>query len=200
MNNALMRNEGPKVQFESLLRSTNRNGMESVLYMLNLGDFYTAPASTRFHGAESGGLLAHSLATCETLNALAVAFPDSFAIVPRESIIIASLLHDVCKMDFYKKGFRNRKNEATGQWEKVEVYEIEDQFPLGHGEKSVILLLQWGLSLTSSEMMAIRWHMGGFDDAGRAYGGAQSLTVAMQEPLVTFLHAADLIAGNVWRR
>lgn len=89
--------------------------------------------------------------------------PASVNDVKRESVIIASLLHDVCKTDIYHRTVKRRKDKTTGMWEDSEGYGISyKKFPMGHGEKSVIQLLLSGLSLQDDEMLAIRWHMGSF--------------------------------------
>ena len=74
-------------------------------------------------------------------------------------IAIVALLHDLCKTNFYKIGFRNVKDEQTGKWEKVPYYTIEDKYPFGHGEKSVFLIERF-MKLKVDEAIAIRWHMG----------------------------------------
>lgn len=179
-----------KDEFIQLLKSVQRAGINNLLsYLQTKTDFFSAPASTTHHGAKDGGLLEHSLAVYH--NAVKIIETFSRKHNP-ESLIICALLHDVCKANFYRKGFRNRKNETTGQWEKIEIYEIDDHFPIGHGEKSVILLQKF-IMLTDEEMMAIRWHMGGFDDSARGYGGAQALANSMKRyPLVVALQMADL--------
>lgn len=107
-----------------------------------------------------------------------------------ESFAICGLLHDVCKAQFYKEGTRNVKNEQTGAWEKKPYYMIEDSFPYGHGEKSVFLIERF-LRLKTSEAIAHRWHMGGFDDAAR--GGSFAISQAYDRyPLAVKLHLADL--------
>lgn len=109
-----------------------------------------------------------------------------------ESYAICALLHDICKVNFYKVSSRNVKNEATGKWEKVPFYQVEDPFPYGHGEKSVYLIERF-MRLKTEEAVAIRWHMGGFDDAVR--GGSYAATDAFNRyPLAVKLHVADLIA------
>lgn len=109
-----------------------------------------------------------------------------------ESFALCALLHDLCKANFYKKGTRNVKNEATGAWEKVLNYTIEDQFAYGHGEKSVWLIERF-IKLKPAEAIAIRWHMGGFDEAAR--GGSFAISQAYdQYPLAVKLHMADLYA------
>ena len=102
------------------------------------------------------------------------------------------MLHDLCKANYYKAGTRNVKNETTGQWEKVPSYSVEDLFPYGHGEKSVFLIERF-VRLKPAEATAIRWHMGGFDDAAR--GGNFSISVAYDKyPIAVKLHLADLEA------
>ena len=100
------------------------------------------------------------------------------------------MLHDLCKAQFYKVSTRNVKNDVTGQWEKVPYYTVEDAFPYGHGEKSVFLIERF-MRLKTSEAMAIRWHMGGFDDSAR--GGSFAISLAYEKyPLAVKLHLADL--------
>ena len=107
-----------------------------------------------------------------------------------ESFAICALLHDLCKAQFYKVTTRNVKNEETGKWEKQPFYMVEDVFPYGHGEKSVFLIERF-MRLKTSEAMAIRWHMGGFDDTAKAGGFAISLAYD-KYPLAVKLHLADL--------
>ena len=115
-----------------------------------------------------------------------------------ETFAICGLLHDLCKANFYKPGTRNVKNEVTGQWEKVPSYSIEDAFPYGHGEKSVYLIERF-MRLRTAEAVAIRWHMGGFDDSVR--GGSRAMGEAFyQYPLAVKLHLADLTATYLLER
>ena len=107
-----------------------------------------------------------------------------------ESFTICALLHDICKAQYYKTSTRNQKNEETGQWEKVPYYSVEDLFPYGHGEKSVFLIERF-MRLKLDEAMAIRWHMGGFDDSARAGGYAMSQAFE-KYTLAVKLHLADL--------
>lgn len=180
-----------KTKFIKLLDQTERSGIEELThYLENETDFFIAPASTRFHGAFEAGLLAHSLAVYDNLVKVVSLYGLN---IKADSLIICALLHDFCKANFYRRGFRNRKNPNTSIWEQVEVYEVHDQLPLGHGEKSVMIVQQY-ISLTAEEMLAIRWHMGGFDGAASSTGG-RSLSLAMnQYPLVAALHMADLAA------
>ena len=154
-------------------------------------DFFTAPASTRFHGAFSEGLVIHSLNVFDLLykrNSLEHTEND-------ESIAIVSLLHDVCKADFYKETTRNVKDDQTGRWEKVPYFSIDDQFPFGHGEKSVYLIERY-MRLDPTEAIAIRWHMGGFDDNAKV-GGFNVANAFGRYPLAVKLHLSDLEATYI---
>ncbi|MGN1326765.1 MAG: HD domain-containing protein, partial [Clostridia bacterium] len=104
-----------KEEFIELLKSTNREGMENVLNFLEKSDFYTAPASTKFHGNYEGGLLEHSFKVYEIF---AEKIKNAGLNTPNDTIIISALLHDICKTNFYKTDYRNAKN-ARGEWEKV---------------------------------------------------------------------------------
>lgn len=172
---------------EIYTRDIHRPGSEKLLDWLQTTDFFRAPASTRFHGACEQGLVLHSLNVHRALTRYFFEEGDS-----AESFAICALLHDLCKANFYKPGTRNVKNEATGQWEKVLTFTIEDAFPYGHGEKSVYLIERF-MKLKTSEAVAIRWHMGGFDEAAR--GGSYAVSQAYdQYPLAVKLHMADLAA------
>lgn len=163
-----------------------RQGSQEFLDWLLKTDFFTAPASTKYHGACEGGLLLHSLNVYKTLRERYFEEgKDS-----EESFAICALLHDLCKAQFYKVSTRNVKNDVTGQWEKVPYYTVEDAFPYGHGEKSVFLIERF-MRLKTSEAMAIRWHMGGFDDSAR--GGSFAISLAYEKySLAVKLHLADL--------
>ncbi|MDL2215807.1 hydrolase [Ruminococcaceae bacterium OttesenSCG-928-N02] len=177
-----------KAQFVSLFtQHVKREGAEPFLAWLERTDFFTAPASTRFHGACEGGLLMHSLNVCNVM------FERFFTEGENpESYAICGLLHDLCKANFYKNSTRNVKNEETGVWEKVPYYTVQDSFPYGHGEKSVFLIERF-MRLKPAEAVAIRWHMGGFDDAAK--GGNFAISEAYREyPLAVKLHLADLEA------
>lgn len=164
----------------------SREGSKELLKWLKTTDFFTAPASTKYHCACTGGLLMHSLNVYKVL--ISKHFNEETD--SRESAAICALLHDLCKAHFYKTSTRNVKNEETGVWEQVPFYMVEDAFPYGHGEKSVFLIERF-MRLKTSEAMAIRWHMGGFDDAARSGGFAMSLAFD-KFPLAVQLHMADL--------
>ena len=150
---------GYKEEFCGLFQEhVTRAGGEQLLAWLEKTDFFTAPASTKFHCACEFGLVQHSLNVYKVLREKYLEEGDS-----EESFALCGLLHDVCKAQFYKISTRNVKNEETGQWEKRPYYSVEDAFPFGHGEKSVYLIERF-VRLKPAEAMAIRWHMGGFDD------------------------------------
>ncbi|MDY4443310.1 HD domain-containing protein [Butyricicoccus sp.] len=164
-----------------------RRGADRLLEWLMGSDFFTAPASTRFHAAYEGGLVEHSL------NVYKVFMKKHFVEGEDdpESVAIATLLHDICKAGFYEVSYRNRKNEA-GTWEKVPYYTINDRFPYGHGEKSVFLIERF-MRLKNEEAFAIRWHMGGFDDSAKA--GSFAIAHAFEQyPLAVKVHLSDLEA------
>lgn len=141
----------------------HRDGADKLLdFLENKSDFFTCPASTRYHNAFEGGLLRHSLNVYKCLCAYMERprVKEEYGLTATdESIAVVALLHDLCKVNFYRTSYRNAKNERTGQWEKVPYYEIHDTLPYGHGEKSVYMLSGF-IRLTRDEAMAIRWHMG----------------------------------------
>ena len=141
----------------------HREGSEKLLeyLMSDKSDFFTAPASTRFHGSHEGGLLEHSLNVYHCLVDY-LARPRAKEVYKMEysaeSVALCALLHDICKMNFYKVDYRNAKNDR-GEWEKVPYYTIDDRLPYGHGEKSVYIISGY-IRLTREEAFAIRYHMG----------------------------------------
>ena len=164
----------------------HREGARELLEWMQKTDFFTAPASSKFHCACEQGLVMHSLSVYRTM---VEKHFDSETDNP-ESFAICALLHDLCKAQFYKVSSRNVKNEETGQWEKKPFYAVEDVFPYGHGEKSVFLIERF-MRLKTYEAMAIRWHMGGFDEAVK--GGSFSISLAFEKyPLAVKLHLSDL--------
>lgn len=194
-----------KEEFLELLRSTKRDGIEDVITDLEELGFFTAPASAGHHLNVEGGLVLHSINTCKAALAIWEGMkplePSLATEVKRDSIIIASLLHDVCKSDIYKRSVKKRKN-ALGQWEDCEGYKVSyKDFPMGHGEKSVILLLCSGLDLSDDEMLAIRWYMGAWGinmnsyEDERCYDTARALY-----PLVSIIQTADGLAAAILER
>lgn len=189
-------------EFVELLYSTGREGMDEVIGQLEELGFFQAPASSKFHLNHEGGLLEHSLNVCKVglmLREQMLALkPDLKESLNKESVIIAALLHDICKADIYQKCIRKRK-DRLGQWVDYETYELDySDFPLGHGEKSVIVLLRMGLDLSDDEIMAIRWHMSAWDlpfqspDLKANFDTAKRLC-----PLCSLIQAADGLASNL---
>lgn len=185
---------GCKEEFiELYTASITRTGSAELLQWMQTTDFFDAPASTRYHGACENGLVMHSINVCKVLQSRFGAEYEN-----AESLAICGLLHDLCKANFYKPGFRNVKDDATGVWSKVPTYTIQDAFPYGHGEKSVYLIERF-MRLKPAEAVAIRWHMGGFDDAVR--GGSYAISEAWRNyPLGVMLHIADLEATYLLER
>lgn len=199
--------EQNKTEYIALCRQYIRRdeeGRERLLEYLEKSDFYVAPSSASFHLNEVGGLCRHSMNVFETalhLNrtwlepkreAGLAAFDKP---VPEESIAIAALFHDLCKVNFYRRTERYKK-DAEGRWVTYPGYVVEDKFPFGHGEKSC-LIVGWFLRLQQPELLAIRWHMGMFEMAPQGSGMSYSYRSAMDShPLVALLQVSDMLAAN----
>ncbi|MBR2377319.1 MAG: hydrolase [Clostridia bacterium] len=182
-----------KEDFIKIFNSTiKREGADKLLAFLETSDFFTAPASTRYHCAFEGGLVSHSVNVYKRLlfnieNEFGSEWEKYYS---HETIAICSLLHDLCKVSYYKKDYRNVKE--NGQWVKKEVYVKEEDLPYGHGEKSVYILQSF-IKLTREEAVAINFHMGGFDV--RVKGGDGSISEAYDKfPLAIMLHVSDIEA------
>ena len=148
--------------FIEKLKNTKREGIENVISELDGLGLFAAPTSSRFHLYCEGGLVGHSMNVCNVaLDVREVMIGRNPSLADRlsiDSIIIAALLHDTCKADIYKPAIKKQKNKLS-IWVHVQGYDVEySNFPLGHGAKSVIVLLRAGLKLTDDEIMAIRWH------------------------------------------
>ena len=198
-----MDKEKNKQEFEDLLRSTKREGIDYVIGDLEHDGFFEAPASAGHHLNVAGGLCQNSLNVCHAAlmiyEGMGKLDPASAGKVKRESVIIASLLHDVCKTDIYHRTVKKRKNKVTGMWEDSEGYGISyKKFPMGHGEKSVIQLLLSGLALQDDEMLAIRWHMGAFGLNLNSYEDERCYdTARMEYPLCSIVQCADSLAAAI---
>jgi hypothetical protein len=188
-------NNTNKEEFIKIFKENiTRDGSDALLECLlsSKSDFFTAPASTRYHGAYEGGLCEHSLnvyhCLCDYLSRerTKTIYRMNYS---DESIALTALLHDVCKMNFYKKEKRNRKNEF-GQWESYDTFGIDDKFPYGHGEKSVYIVSEF-VKLSKMEAFAIRYHMGfsGIEDKNNI-GAAFEMY-----PLALALSVADMEAS-----
>jgi hypothetical protein len=171
----------------------HREGSEELLkYLLSPGcDFFTAPASTRFHLARESGLVEHSINVYNCLKdylARPKVRTEYGLIVSDESVAIIALLHDLCKCNVYQKSMRNMKDKS-GQWVQVPSYEFSDSLPYGHGEKSVYIISGF-MKLTRDEAFAIRYHMGFSDTENK-----QNVSAAFENfPLAFALSTADMEA------
>lgn len=194
-----------KERFVELLKSTQREGVEYVIEDLESLGFFEAPASSTQHLNYDGGLVEHSLNVYDMAVMLREQIiarrPDLEKLLPTESIIIASLLHDVCKADIYRKVMRRRK-DAIGTYEEYQAYEVDySNLPIGHGEKSVIMILRSGMYLEDDEVIAIRWHMSAWDLPFQSFELSKSLNVARDKsPLCSLIHTADTLAANLLER
>lgn len=182
-------------------------GIDNLIQYLLSTDFFTAPASTHYHLSCEGGLAQHSLNVYKRLynevitEITKIVGDDEEAVSKvtadmRYSIVICSLCHDICKTNFYEATTRNIKNPETGKWETVPSYSVNDQLAMGHGEKSLYILMKLGVVLSDEEALAIRWHMGGFDTAFK--GGAYGLNEVYDKSLLALLlHIADQKASHI---
>jgi len=178
------------------LKAVKREGMdEFIKFLEERTDFKTAPASTKYHMNYPGGLAEH------TLNVLRFTrHAQNMVQVPEmsaDSITLVSILHDLCKVNYYKRDevFDKEYKNETNRWRMMEVWGVDDKVPLGHGEKSVILAVRY-LSLTLEEMVAIRWHMAWSDQGVHSYypSGAPFKTSLEKYPLLKLLILGDEMA------
>lgn len=194
-------------RFEDEMAKVKRPGADRLMDYIRKSDFYTAPASTKYHLACEGGLLQHSLNVLDALRGILapVTKEDGTAAweyriagkvratISDESVTIAALLHDICKTFFYGTSTQNVKNEKTNKWEKVPYYTVEDRMPLGHGAKSAMIIKQY-MELESMEMYAIWWHMGFTGN----YENDTCVGAAIEKyPLVLALQTADMMASRI---
>lgn len=180
-------------QFVSIFtKYIKRDGSDNLLDWLITTDFFTAPASSKFHSAYEGGLCEHSINVFNRfVKVLTMEYGENFTDkISMESVAIIALLHDLCKVNFYKTEYRNVK--VDGQWVQVPYYSVEDSLPYGHGEKSVYIISGF-MKLSREEAMAINWHSGGFDD--RVRGGSYGMSEAYYKfPTAMLFHSADMMA------
>ena len=197
--------ETHKKEFCELLQGTHREGVDYVIEDLESLGFFDAPASTKFHLNHDGGLCEHSINVCKVglmlREEMIKISPESEPFLRKDSVIIVTLLHDVCKAEIYKRVMKRQKNEY-GVWEDVPGFDVDySSFPMGHGEKSVIRLLLSGLDLTDEEMLAIRWHMSAWDLAFQSPEQKNNLNMARDlYPLCALLQSADNLASNIIER
>ena len=182
--------------FDELLLSTKREGIEELITWLHETDFYTAPASTKYHGACERGLVLHSLTVLDCAIVLNKAL---FLCQDHSSVIITALLHDICKADCYKVSIRNKKvvDPETGRYEWVEepYYTFNEEYPFGgHGSKSVYLAQRF-IELSYEEAAAINCHMGFTQDSITNSSVAKAYE---QYKLAWLIHAADELATFIY--
>jgi len=174
--------------------STNRPGIENLcVYLDEQCDFFKAPASTIFHTNYEGGLAHHSWLVYQLLKEKIEHYGLD---IESNTIAIAGLCHDLCKIDFYIRARKWKKE--NGKWVEYETWEVDDKFPAGHGEKSVFVLNKF-IQLTDEEILAIRWHLSFFDPGAHFnYPSGFPLRKAMREQsLVTLLFTADLESSSL---
>lgn len=186
-------------RFEDEMSKVNREGIDKLMRYIKGSDMYTAPASTRFHLSVAGGLLQHSLNVLDAMRNDLRANEDgthsymvagkNVATITEESLVIMTLLHDICKTNFYKVVQKWRK-DANNKWEQYDTFEVEDKVPYGHGEKSVMMIEEF-MKLKPEERYAIRWHM------GYTESDTLSLNNAIDKyPIIWALHSADTKASH----
>lgn len=181
-----------KEKILEVLKTVKRLEIESLITFLEESDFFKAPASTKYHGNFEGGLAEHSWNVYQIFKRKVQGYKLD---IPEDSIVIAGLLHDICKVNFYTKETKWRK-DCNGRWESYEDYGVCDSFPVGHGEKSVMMLQKF-INLTDTEIMLIRWHMGGFESEDNRMHLYNALELC---PAIAALHTADMEATYLLER
>lgn len=191
-----------KAECLALLRSTGREGMEDMIIDLEKMGYFIAPASSHHHLNVEGGLVQHSLNTYRAALTIWEGMkqfrPKLGSEVTKDNLIIACLLHDICKCDIYKKNTKLKRGLFNLREESSSYTVSYDDFPMGHGEKSVILALAGGLEMYDSEMVAIRWHMGPWRLNREDHEEMQCYKAAADKyPLTIILHTADTLAARI---
>ncbi|MBW2972523.1 metal-dependent phosphohydrolase [Candidatus Woesearchaeota archaeon] len=170
----------------ALLEQTGREGIDGLVEWLdNETDYFTAPASSRpgYHGCHEGGLAEHSANVYTIFHQKMRQFDLG---IKDDELVIASLLHDLCKVNQYRPNVLK-----SGALSEAKPYVIEDNLPLGHGEKSVYLATQY-IDLTPAEALLMRWHMGPFDEAWEQW----EPRVGKACPAIYAFHSADQEASK----
>ena len=182
-----------KERFTTILKEECKDRFdvrEFINWLEEKTDFFDAPASSKYHLSERGGLLKHSLNVYDTLVNICSLYAEE---IPLSTIAIVGLLHDICKINFYSQ--ERTYVKVDGKWIEKWGYVIQDNFPIGHGEKSVIILQQH-FKLTKDEIMAIRWHMAGFDYAVK--GGESAYSKAtLSCKLLSLLEISDMLSSRI---
>lgn len=181
--------------FISIMKQVERPGVDELLAWLEGTDFYSAPASTRFHGSYPGGLVYHTLNVVYELREL-VRFYD-IKDISNESIVIVALAHDFCKINIYQETMVNvpPQRSKSGKWEQQLGYKKNEILKLGHGAKSLSILQNF-IKLEDYEKEAIFWHMGAYD-TGTLSSIHDLYDVFKENKLAFLLHMADMVATYI---
>ena len=187
----MLESDMDKTEFEEIFKKNiKREGADKLLEYLKTTDFFTAPASSKFHSNFQGGLVEHSVKVYKRfLKLVEQEFGADYVKREAESLAIIALLHDICKVNYYKIEMRNVK--VDGAWVQKPYYAVDDPLPYGHGEKSVYMITGF-MRLTRDEAMAINWHMGAFD--ARARENNLLNKAFHSHPLALLFHIADISA------
>ena len=181
---------------ETKLRETRREGIENLIEYLEKSDFFIAPASIKYHGCYEGGLAEHSVNVMDAIVKVDDMLNEKYG-VPKESedsLILVSLLHDICKVNTYFPKTLWRKNDE-GKWENYEGYERNPIFEMGHASKSVFIIQNY-IKLTPQEAQAIYWHMGPYDLSD--YSNANEMGNAYTKNTLAFkLNMADMMSTYI---
>jgi len=183
-----------KKRYISELKNSKRKGVDELLAWLDKTDFYQAPASTKFHLDVYGGLCQHSLNVLDITRKFNKVLELD---IEDEPIIVVSLLHDLCKINYYivKQVWDKEYKDQTNKWRQTDEWSVEEKMPLGHGEKSAILAYHY-LDMNADEIAAIRWHLGAFEGGIQfAYPTGIPFKKATDKyPLLKLLMLADIAA------
>lgn len=172
-----------KEKFLTIANTINRHGIQDLISYLESSDFFTAPASTRYHEYYAGGLVEHSLNVYDHLKRLIECYKVE---VSEETIAIVALFHDLCKIDCYDISMRNVRDPKTNSWHEEPYYTFNEKKKYGgHGSKSVFIVQSY-IKLTFEEATAINCHMG---PDGTDYG---CMDAFRDSPLAFLLHTADM--------
>ena len=197
-----------KETFISYINSIEREGFrkDELLRKLENSDFFTAPASTRFHNCIEGGLLDHSLNVYYNLRSL-VERKGLSDKISDESMLIVGLLHDMAKINFYKVYYKNEKvyhdagtkRDEGGRYDWVAkkaytVIDDEERFLFGNHEQTSEYMIRTFVPLTYAESVAILHHHGGM---GADCAKDNISAIYNRYPLAALLHIADMISTYV---
>ena len=175
-------------EFEEIYQANiKREGSDKFLEFLKTTDFFTAPASSKYHNNFEGGLVEHSVKAYKRF--VQIVGGEKIK-VDKETLAVIALLHDVCKVNTYKVEMRNVK--IDGNWVQKPYYAVDDTMPYGHGEKSVYMISGF-MKLSREEAMAINWHMGAYDPRDTHFSYNSSKAFGMY-PLAFLFHMADMMA------